>query len=334
MPHISLDTLEYNGAPLKEYVAVVRQRDRQFLSLRLSTDVHESSIQHNKYIVTHSESLEVVKRIVDNFIEIRDIHYQNNLNNYFNFDLHNVGFVSYKHLGPLNHIDGFQDIENLDFEIGIVVSNNYHLSGQLEIALVYTHPFIKNTFTIFDKWSVSENRNKKLFGTISNTIEFEYDNFHHRDELLDRIAESAHSQYRKALDKLLQFIQQTNELLIPENAILPVLLDIKNITRTRSSILTNPARFEKLKREMNQLKQSISGLLRHQNTMSYLDFLLLISDKRYSQHDDVTKIQEDLTSSMIYKDLLIIVDSFGNEMTREEYEHEQIRAIRQIEDLI
>ena len=331
MPHISLDTIEYNGAPLEEYVAVVRQRDRHFLSLRLSTDVHESSIQHNKYIVTHSESNEVVRRIVDNFTEIRDIHYQNNLNNYFNFDLHNDRFVSYKHLCPLNRIDGFQDIENLDFEIGIVVSNNYHLSGQLEIALVYTHPMLDDTFTIFDKWSVSEN--KKLFGTISNTIEFEYDNFHHRDELLVRIAESAHSQYRKALDKLLQFIQQANELLIPENAILPVLLDIKNITRTRSSILANPARFKKLKCQMIQLKQSISRLLRHQNPMSYLDFLLLISDKHYSQRD-VTKVQEDLTSSMIYKDLLIIVDSFGNEMTREEYEHEQIRAIRQIEDLM
>ena len=67
--------------------------------------------------------------------------------------------------------------------------------------------------------------------------------------------------------------------------------------------------------------------------MSYLDFLLLISDKRYSKND-FTKVQEDLTSSMIYKDLLITVDSFGNEMAREEYEHQQILAMRQIEDLI
>lgn len=331
MPHISIDTIEYNGMPLEEYVAVVRQRDHQFLSLRLSGNDNESNIQHNRYIVTHSESLEVVKRIIDNFTEIGDINQQNPLNNYFNFDLHNVGFVSYKHLGPLNHIDGFQDIENLDFEIGIVVSNNYHLSGQLEISLVYTHPMLNDTFTIFDKWSVSEN--KKVFGTISNTIEFEFENFNHREELLNQIARNAHRQYRKALDKLLRFIQQANELFIPENAILPVLLDIKNITRTRSSILANPARFEKLKREIHQLKQSIRGLLRHQNPMSYLDFLLLISDKRFSRHD-FTKVQEDLTSSMIYKDLLITVDSFGNEMAREEYEYEQIRAMHQIEDLM
>jgi hypothetical protein len=331
MPHISLDYIRYNNEPLQEYIAIVRQRDHHLLSLRLAGNQNENNIQHHKYILSHSESISIIEQIKLRFTEIGDRQYRNNLNNYFDFDLHNTGFVSYKHIGPLNCIQGFQDIENLDFEVGIVVSNNYHLSGQLEIALVYTHPMLHDTFTIFDKWSVSEN--KKLFSKISNTIQFEYDNFNHREDLLDQIAESAHSQYRKALDKLLHFINKANEFFIPENAILPVLLDIKNITRTRSSILANPARFEKLKREMHQLKRRIRGLVRHQNPISYLDFLLLISDKRYSQNDFI-KVQEDLTSSMIYRDLLITVDSFRNEMAREEYEHEQIRAIRQIEDLI
>ena len=38
MPQIFLDNIQYNGAPLQEYVAIVRNPNQRFLALRLSDE--------------------------------------------------------------------------------------------------------------------------------------------------------------------------------------------------------------------------------------------------------------------------------------------------------
>jgi hypothetical protein len=333
MPHISLDIIHYNEAPLAEYSAVVSQRDRQFIALKLSGRYNESNIHHHKYILTHLESISIVNRIKEKFTELADIQVENELDNYFNFDLSRIGFAKYTNLGPLISVQGFLETNVPDYNLGIVVSNNYHLTGQLEIALVYTHPLIKKSFTVFDKWSIADN--KKLFSDVTHNIGFQYNNFENRDILLDRIADSVYTQYRKVLEKLFRFMMQARSMTIHQDAIMPVLLDLKNITRTRSSLLKFPDRHDKLRREKNLIEDSIKTLRPHRQQIpfTYLDFLLLISDKQYS-NNDFKKLQKDLTASTIYKDLLTTVESFRNEMERAEYEHEQIHTINIIRDLI
>lgn len=199
--------------------------------------------------------------------------------------------------------------------------------------MVYTHPLIKKTFTVFDKWSIGDN--KKLFSDVNHIIGFQNNNFENREILLDRIADSVYSQYRKVLEKLLRFMLEARSMTIHQDAIIPVLLDLKNITRSRSSLLKFPERHDKLRREKKLIDQSIKILRRHRQQIpfTYLDFLLLISDKHYS-NNDFKKLQKDLTASTIYKDLLITVESFRNEMERAEYEQEQIHTFNNIRDLI
>ena len=178
MPQISLDNIQYNGAPLQEYVAIVRSPNQRFLALRLSDESNENSIQHHKYIITHRESIEIVARIKEKFTELADIQVENELDINFNFDPSKIGFAQYTNLGPIISIEGFHETNIYDYNLGIVVSNNYHLTGQLEIAVVYTHPLLDKTFTIFDKWSAADNKN--LFRDVTNSIDPIHDNFNHR----------------------------------------------------------------------------------------------------------------------------------------------------------
>lgn len=79
MPQIFLDNIQYNGAPLQEYVAIVRSPNQRFLALRLSDESDENSIQHHKYIITHLESISIVNRIKAKFTELADIQVENEL---------------------------------------------------------------------------------------------------------------------------------------------------------------------------------------------------------------------------------------------------------------
>lgn len=331
MPQIFLDNIQYNGAPLQEYVAIVRSPNQRFLALRLSDDSDENSIQHHKYIITHRESIEIVTRIKEKFTEIAHIQFQNDLDNYFNFDPSQLEFVKYTSLAPLQELRDFQGLNIQEYKLGIVVSNNYHLNGQLEIALVYTHPLLDKTFTIFDKWSAADNKN--LFRDVTNRIDPIHDNFNHRAVLIELIAESVYTQFIAGLRKLHKFILIASELPIEEQTIIPVLLDLKNMNRSRTSIIANKGRGEKIKTEISTYMHRIHEMSRQHNQFTYLDFLLLISFKQYSRNN-FKKLQEDLTASKIYKDLLTTVESFRNEMERAEYEQEQLQMFNTIANLI
>ena len=253
------------------------------------------------------------------------------LDNYFNFDPSQLEFVKYTSLAPLDEIRDFRGLNIQEYKLGVVVSNNYHLNGQLEIALVYTHPLLDKTFTVFDKLSAADN--KKNFSDVTNRIDPMHDNFHHRDILIELIAESVYAQFLAALGNLHQFILIASELPIEQQTIIPVLLDLKNMNRSRTSIKANKVRGEKIKTEISSFKYRIDEMSRQHNPFTYMDFLLLISFKQYSSNN-FKKLQEDLTASKIYKDLLTTVQSFRNEMQKTEYEQEQIHTFNNIRDLI
>ena len=331
MPQIFLDHVLYNGAPLQEYVAIVKEPYNQFLALRLSNQNNKKSIHHHKYIITHDESIKIVSRIKEKFTEIAYIEFQNDLDNYFNFDRSQLEFVKYTSLAPLQEIRDFHGLNIQEYKLGIVVSNNYHLNGQLEIALVYTHPLLDKTFTVFDKWSAADNKN--LFRDVTNRIDPMHDNFNHRDILIELIAQSVYTQFTEALGNLHKFVLIASELPIEEQTIIPVLLDLKNMNRSRTSIIANEGRGEKIRTEIFTYEYRIDQMSRQNNPFTYLDFLLLISFKQYSS-DNFKKLQEDLTASKIYKDLLTTVQSFRNDMQKTEYEQEQIHTFNNIRNLI
>jgi hypothetical protein len=331
MPQISLDYIHYHNEPLQEYVAIVSSPNQQYLALRLSKQSDEKSIQHHKYIITHDESIKIVSRIKEKFTEIAHIQFQNDLDNYFNFDPSQLEFVKYMSLAPLQEIRDFHGLNIQEYKLAIVVSNNYHLNGQLEIALVYTHPLLDKTFTVFDKWSAADNKN--LFRDVTNRINPMHDNFNRRDILIELIAQSVYGQFIEALGNLHKFILIASEVPIEEQTIIPVLLDLKNMNRSRTSIIANKGRGEKIKAEISTYDYRIYQMSRQNNQFTYLDFLLLISFKQYSSNN-FKKLQEDLTASKIYKDLLTTVQSFRNEMQKIEYEREQLQSYNNISNLI
>jgi hypothetical protein len=241
-------------------------------------------------------------------------------------------FYQYFPVAPFNRFDGFQDLNCNDFNIGIIVTNDYHLNGKLEIILGYYHN-ISDNFNVIEKWSPSDK--PSIFDKINNQIDPRVNNFNTRERhnLIQNIVQSAFDMFSKSIEVLKKFIISANTFPIDHEKIVPVYLDIKNRNRSKTSLMTNDDRIKKISNDVSTSNSLIQSL--NKENYCYTDFLILISIDRFKINTIYTHFNStELTSSRAYKDLINKVDSFKRPQFKERFEQEQEVAYLNIREIV
>ena len=328
MPQLFLDYLYHNNRPIDEYVKVFDENN-QFISIKENNNSQSS----HTYLVTHQECCHIAFTLHEKFFEIcRNIEPPV----YDHIDLNRraeeIHFSQYFNVGPFDRFDGFQNLNCNEYNIGIIVTNNYHLQGKVEIILGYKHN-ISDYFNVIEKWSPTDNAS--IFSGINHTINPEVDNFNNRNrhELIEKIVQSALFKFQGAIEELKKFIITGNTFPIDIDRIVPVYLDLKNRNRSRTSLSTNAARKKTIS---NDIKSSNSLIKRlNKANYCYTDFLLFISIDRYKLDYLHTNFDSsELTASQAYKDLTKKVQAFRNPPFKELYEQEQELAYTNIREIV
>jgi hypothetical protein len=328
MPQLFLDYLYHNNRPINEYVKVFDENN-QFISVK---ENNGSQTSHT-YLVTHKECSQIAFELHEKFSEIcRNIEAPvYNLND-LNDRIEKIQFSQYFAVGPFNRFNGFQDLNCDEYNIGIIVTNDYHLKGKLEILLGYIHN-ISDSFNVIEKWSPSDK--PSIFDKINNQIDPRVDNFNPRErhDLLKNIVQSAFDMFSECIKDLKNFIISANTFQIDHEKIVPVYLDIKNRNRSKTSLMTNDDRVKKISNDVSASNSLIERLNRED--YCYTDFLLLISMDRFKLDTIYTHFNSaELTSSRAYKDLIKKVDSFNRPQFKERFEHEQEVAYLNIREIV
>jgi hypothetical protein len=328
MPQLFLDFLYHNNRPINDYVKVFDEND-QFISIK---ENNGSQASHT-YLITHHECSGIGFSLHEKFFEIcRNIEAPIYDINDLNERIQEIEFSNFFSVGPLNQFDGFQDLNCSDYSIGIIVTNDYHLNGKLEIHLGYKHR-ISTNFNVIEKWATSDK--PSIFSAVNNQIDPGVNNFNNRErnDLIKSIVQSAFDMFSESIKDLKNFIIAANEFPIDKHKIAPVYLDIKNRNRSKTSLLTNFARQKTISNDLKTSKLLIDSL--NKEDYSYTDFLLLISIDRYKLNYIYSHFNTaELTASTAYKDLVKKVNSFMKPGFKNDYEQEQEVAYLNIRGIV
>ena len=328
MPQLFLDFLYHDNRPINDYVKVFDENN-QFISIK---ENNGSQSSHN-YLITHHECAGIAFSLHEKFFEIcrnieAPVYDINDLNN----RIKKIQFSQYFPVGPFNRFNGFQDLNCNEYNIGIIVTNDYHLNGKLEIILGYYHN-ISDNFNVIEKWSPSDK--PSIFNIINNQIDPRVDNFNsrERDDLIKNIVQSAFDMFSKSIEYLKKFIISANTFPIDHEKMVPVYLDIKNRNRSKTSLMTNDDRIKQISNDVTS-SNSLIELLNREN-YCYTDFLLLVSIDRFKLNTIYSHFNSaELTASRAYKDLIKKVDSFKRPGFKERFEQEQEVAYLNIREMV
>lgn len=328
MPQLFLDFLYHDNRHIEDYVKVFDENN-QFISIK---ENNSSQTSHN-YLITHHECTVIAFSLHEKFFEIcgnieAPLYHINDLNN----RIREIQFSHYFLVGPFNRFDGFQYLNCNEYNIGIIVTNDYHLNGKLEIILGYYHN-ISDNFNVIEKWSPLDN--PSIFRCINNQIDPQVDNFNTREryDLINNIVQSAFEKFSKSIEYLKKFIISANTFPINHEKIVPVYLDIKNRNRSKTSLMTNDDRIKQIKNDVTGSNSLIMRLNRE--NYCYTDFLLFISIDRFRFNTMYTHFNSaELTTSRAYKDLIKKVHSFRIPGFKERFEQEQEDAYENIQEMV
>lgn len=327
MPQLFLDYLYHNNSPINEYVKVFDENN-QFICIK---ENNGSETSHT-YLVTHRESDRIAFKLHEKFSEIC-WNVEPPLHDFVDFDERKDRrqFYRYLKVSPFNRFNGFENLNCNEYNIGIIVTNEYHLGGKLEIVLGYYHN-ISDSFNVIEKWSPSDN--PSIFDEINNQIDPVVENFNTRErhELISNIVQCAFERFRKSIDGLKQFIISANSFPINNENIVPVFLDIKNRNRSKTSLMTNEDRIKQISNDVTSSNSLIERL--HKENYCYTDFLLLICIDRFRFNTYNHFNSSELTASRAYRDLKKKVNSFTRPQFKESYEQEQVVAYLNIRDMV
>lgn len=328
MPQLFLDFLYHNNRPINDYVKVFDENN-QFISIK---ENNRSQASHN-YLISHHECARIAFSLHEKFFEIcRNIEPPVYDIDDLNERIEKIQFSQFFPVGPFNRFEGFQDLNCNDYNIGIIVTNDYHLNGKLEILLGYNHN-ISNNFNVIEKWTASDK--PSIFDVVNNRIDPGVNNFNTRErhDLINKIVQSAFDIFSESIEYLKKFIISANTFPIDNHKIAPVYLDLKNRNRSKTSLLTNSARKITISNDLKTSNSLIDRL--NKEDYCYTDFLLLISVDRYKLDSIYTHSNTaELTASKAYKDLIKKVDSFRRPQFKDEYEQEQEVAYLSIRDIV
>lgn len=328
MATLYLDYLYHGNKPISQYVKVIDDQN-QFISIKENNNSQKS----HTYLVTHEECDIIVKYLHRKFIEICDNLIMSDFNHdELNRAVDNRQFLRFMPVGSFCDFDGFHDLDCKEYTIGLIITNDYHLNGNLEIHLGYNHR-ISNNFNVIEKWSPSDK--PLIFKKVEHQINPEVDNFklQQRDELIHDIVEASFDSFSKSIVKLRSFILTANTFPLNRKHITPIYLDLKNRNRSRTSLQTNPERQKRISKDIATSDLLLERL--HKTDYSYTDFLLWISIERHELHERYSHFNDaELTASQAYKDLVSKVELLSKPGLKEEYEQEQVNALKNIWDVV
>ena len=328
MPQLFLDFLYHNNRPINDYVKVFDENNR-FISIK---ENNHSQASHT-YLITHHECADIAFSLHEKFFEISrniepPVYDINDLNN----RIEQIEFLNFFPVGPLDRFNGFQDLHCDDYRLGIIVTNDYHLNGKLEIHFGYQHR-ISTNFNVIEKWTASDK--PSIFQNVTNQIDPGVNNFNSRErhDLINEIVKSAFEKFSESIEDLKKFIIAANEFPIEKHKIAPVYLDIKNRNRSKTSLMTNSTRQKTISNDLKTSTLLIDSL--NKEDYCYTDFLLLISIDRYKLNYNYSHFNPaELTASTAYKDLKKKVASFGKPGFKNDYEQEQEVAYLNIRGIV
>lgn len=327
MPTLYLDHLYHNNDPIHQYIKVFNDQN-EFISLKENNGSQKSQT----FLVTHQECDRIIYDLHSRFSEKCTRLIPPNYNHQeFNRAVDSRQFLRFLPVGSLGDFLDFQELNCIDYTIGLIITNDYHLNGYLEIHLGYSHRVLDN-FNVIEKWTPSDK--PSIFKKVENQIVPNVDNFntHHRDKLIREIVDSAYETFCKSIAQLRSFVFIANSNTVDINQITSIYLDLKNRNRSRSSLLTNKDRADRILKDI-RISDSIIARLPNAH-YCYTDFLLWISIERHELSRSYDNFNDaELTSSQAYKDLVKKVNSFSHQGLKEAYEREQTDLYRSIVDL-
>ncbi len=272
--------------------------------------------------MTHHESSFIAFTLHEKFFEIcRNIEPPIYDINDLNSRIEREQFSQLLSVGPFNRFYGFEDLNCNDYFIGIIVTNNYHLMGKMEIHLGYFHR-ISDNFNVIEKWSSTDN--PSIFNHLNNHIDPKAENFNNRTSLINNIVESTFDKFKESIEELKKFIIAANTVPIEYDKIVPVYLDLKNRNRSKTSLITNSGRIKTISNDVKSAEKLLKSL--DKENYFYTDFLILISIDRYKLDHFYTNFNaSELTASKAYKDLTKKVHAFADRDPnfKDLYEEEQ-----------
>lgn len=328
MPTLYLDYLNHNNVPVHQYVKVIDDQN-QFVSIKENNDSQKS----HTYLVTHQECDHILYDLHRKFNEKCDNLIAPNRHDHELYRaLESRQFLRFLPVGSLGDFQDFQDLNCNDFTIGLIITNDYHLNGNLEIHLGYNHS-ISDNFNVIEKWSPSDK--PSIFKKVEHQINPVVDNFNRieRSDLIKEIVDSAYNTFVESISQLNHFVSIANDYAINRNQITPIYLDLKNRNRSRTSLKTNKDRIKIISNDVKESKILIGRY--HKEAYCYTDLLLWISIDRHRLYRNYDHFNDaELTSSQAYKDLVKKVASFSETGLKDEYEHEQTTAYMSIIDLL
>ena len=294
---VTFDQVHYQNHPINDFVALINNGEYNSIKWR------ENGINSCKYMVTHAESFKIFQSLVEllNQEYELDLQFMQVDENNFN----EIRWIEKFDLTRLNQFDDFRNLIDDDVKISIIIDNNYHLDGHLEISIAMT--FDDDRMIIFDKWSPQNA--KFCFNEVNIQVDPGYDNFVDRNNLIYSIASVVFNDIRLSLQILKTFLRTAQNFEINRNILKAVYLDIKDRNRSLTNLVLLKENRKKIKEDIDYVNRNYRA---NANALSYVDFIRVICipqpEFRYNK-----KIEFELTASRAYKTLINMTQEFSED---------------------
>jgi hypothetical protein len=326
MPEPVLDYLEYQGARVYDFFAIVNPENHKVLGVKYKNS--------QSLILSHSEAERILNQLSQRFNEEN-----NQLNPLIHpieiTDINDSEFTFSMVLGSLDSFEIFRNFPVENITIGLACTNDYSYEGQLEVSLWYSHSQINNNMMVFDKWTVSSNKN--LFGYSGISINPYCNNFENRNDLIKTIVEDIYEGFNESLLRLEKFVNKAHEMRIQYDLLIPVFLNIRDKNRSVTALKNSQQREESLRKEIKKVEEKIESFRKPRDSWTYLNFLEILSAFKFENNyrfADFNDFQSKFSSSQDYKDLLNTVEKLNLDDPRNEFEAEQLRLYDQIINIL
>jgi hypothetical protein len=316
---VTFDAVHYQNNQIEDLVAIINNGNYNSIKWL------EYGSNPCKYMVAHAESFQIFQSLIEEINqEYRlDLQFQQVDENGFN----EIRWIQKFDLTRLNRFDGFRGLIGDDVRISIIIDNNYHLNGHLEVSLAMT--FDGGQMIVFDKWSPQNG--KHCFRDVMINVEPGYDNFINRHNLINQVALDIFEDFKNSLSDLIRFLRNAQIFQINGVLLKAVYLDLKDRNRSFTNLKLSKDNRKKIKEDLDYVNRNIYA---YDNALSYVDFIRVIGipqpEFRYNKN-----IEFELTASRAYKTLIKMVEKFSNDnQDRQEYEAEQVQTLLQIEQIL
>jgi len=316
---VSLDFVYYQNNQIEDLVAVINNGNYNSIKWL------EKGSHSCKYMVTHAESFQIFQSLIDVINQGNGLDLQFHQVDENGFD--EIRWIQKFDLTRLVRFHGFRGLIGDDVHLSIIVDNNYHLNGQLEISLALTFEGVK--MVVFDKWTPKNS--KHCFSDVNINVGPGNNNFLDRVQLINRIAFSIFEDFEKSINELKNFLIDARRLHINRDVLKAVYLDLKDRNRSITNLKLSVENRKKIKDDLSDVERNLRMF---GEDLSYVDFIRVIGIQQPEfVYNKITEFE--LSTSRAYKSLIKMQQLFCiDNQQRIDYEAEQVHTLFQIEQIL